>query len=213
MKLTTAALTAAALSALLAAPLAHAEPRRARQAHYDSARPPHYSPGQRVRRLPEGHVRVVVGGAPFFYYGGTFYRRVRPDYLVISAPIGAHVGTLPPGYVSFGIGSRSFFYVNATYYLWEPRTRDYVVVEEPEGAAAAMTAAQKEQTASPAAIFAYPNQGQSEEQARRDRYECHLWAADQSGYDPTYSDPPAELADDYRRAMTACLVGRGYTVR
>jgi hypothetical protein len=168
--------------------------------------------GERVRRLPEGRVRVTVGAMPYFYYGGAFYRPLRPGYVVVRAPIGAHVRTLPRGYVTFGIGTRRFFFVDSTYYLWSPPTRDYVVVQEPEGAKEAM-AAKSETPAQTGELFAYPNQGQSEEQTKRDRYECHLWAADQSGYDPTYPNQPADLSDDYLRAMTACLVGRGYIVR
>ncbi|TVO58212.1 glycine zipper 2TM domain-containing protein [Denitromonas halophila] len=142
----------------------------------------------------------------------------------------------------------------------------------------------------------YPAQGQSARRADRDRYECHLWAVKQSGFDPARSsarssaqtrapaprvepDPPSgtsttmgavagavvgaavanpqrtlegaaigavvggvagnaadnarearaqaieermadrrdqpreQRADNYRRAITACLEGRGYTVR
>ncbi len=33
-------------------------------------------------------------------------------------------------------------------------------------------------------IAVYPAQGQSEQQLRRDRYECHAWAVRQSGFDP-----------------------------
>lgn len=33
--------------------------------------------------------------------------------------------------------------------------------------------------------FPYPRNGQSQEQQERDRYECHRWAVQQSGYDPT----------------------------
>jgi len=131
--------------------------------------------------------------------------------MVVAAPIGAHVHTLPLGYVSFAIGPRSYFYVNSTFYLWNRDTRDYVVVEEPEGAATSLEAAQTP-TDSPS-LFVYPNQGQDPALTQRDRYDCHLWAADQSGYDPTYSNQDAALRNDYRRAMTACLEGRGYTVR
>lgn len=154
------------------------------------------------------------------------------------------------------------------------------------------------QEAPPAApvtdVVAYPRQGQSERQLRRDRYECHLWAVRQSGFDPSRErvalaaaprvlpDPPSghdtaagaiggaavgavvshpghtaegaavgavvgavagaasdasrearaqriedvyaeraarrnqagwQRADGYRRAISACLAGRGYTVR
>ena len=34
-------------------------------------------------------------------------------------------------------------------------------------------------------LFIYPSQGQSEEQQSRDRYECHTWASQQTGFDPT----------------------------
>ncbi|HXN09769.1 MAG TPA: hypothetical protein VN859_00890 [Steroidobacteraceae bacterium] len=37
----------------------------------------------------------------------------------------------------------------------------------------------------PARIIVYPAQGQSPEQTERDRYECHVWAVQQSGYDPS----------------------------
>jgi opacity protein-like surface antigen len=61
--------------------------------------------------------------------------------------------------------------------------------------------------------------GQTQEQQWSDRYECHRWAKDQSGFDPTVRPPgdvtPNEIAsrrDQYRRALTACLEGRGYSV-
>ena len=33
-------------------------------------------------------------------------------------------------------------------------------------------------------VYYYPNDNQSQEQQDRDRYECYLWAVDQTGYDP-----------------------------
>ncbi len=36
--------------------------------------------------------------------------------------------------------------------------------------------------------FIYPSQGQSQEQQTRDHGECHVWAVNQSGYDP--ANPP-----------------------
>jgi opacity protein-like surface antigen len=62
--------------------------------------------------------------------------------------------------------------------------------------------------------------GQTEKQQWADRYECHRWAKDQSGFDPTTRPPDgvtsSEIAsrrDQYRRAFTACLEGRGYAVQ
>ncbi len=36
----------------------------------------------------------------------------------------------------------------------------------------------------PPRVFFYPTQGQSTEQQDRDRYECHQWAVQQTGFDP-----------------------------
>ena len=36
-------------------------------------------------------------------------------------------------------------------------------------------------------LFIYPSKGQTQEQQSRDRYECHAWAVQQSGFDPTRS--------------------------
>jgi len=36
----------------------------------------------------------------------------------------------------------------------------------------------------------YPASGQSDEELGQDRFECHLWAVEQSGFDP--SNPPPE---------------------
>jgi len=146
----------------------------------------------------------------------------------------------------------------------------------------------------PTQVYVYPNNGQSEAMLDRDRYECHVWAVKQSGFDPSLASvapsrrvqvvagpPPGtgvvagaatgavlgavvshphdagagaaigavagamigaasdasreeraeriqnrydaaearrqaqanQLANDYRRAISACLEGRGYTVK
>ena len=68
-------------------------------------------------------------------------------------------------------------------------------------------------------IFIYPRKGQSKELQAKDRYECHRWGVSQTGYDPTQPTngmPGAQLNQmraDYKRAMTACLDGRGYTMK
>ncbi|HAJ26928.1 MAG TPA: hypothetical protein DCG53_06730 [Syntrophus sp. (in: bacteria)] len=80
------------------------------------------------------------------------------------------------------------------------------------------------QTAPPASIseekiFVYPRQGQTETQQADDRYECHRWSVGQTGFDPT--QPPGNMTGvplnqkrgDYNRALSACLDGRGYTVK
>lgn len=48
-------------------------------------------------------------------------------------------------------------------------------------------------------LFAYPARGQTQEQQSRDNYDCHTWAAGQSGFDPsapsaTHTGAPANHA-------------------
>jgi hypothetical protein len=42
----------------------------------------------------------------------------------------------------------------------------------------------------PQKIFVYPSNGQTAEQTDRDRYECHVWAVQQTGVDPSRPDAP-----------------------
>ena len=65
-------------------------------------------------------------------------------------------------------------------------------------------------------VIVYPAKGQSQEQQSRDRYECHQWAVHETGVDPSLWDEyeiTYEDRSEYRRAISACLEGRGYTVK
>jgi hypothetical protein len=54
-------------------------------------------------------------------------------------------------------------------------------------------------------IYAYPANGQTEQQQAADRAECTQWAATQTG--------GAVGSPDYRRAAIACYQGRGYSAQ
>jgi hypothetical protein len=62
-------------------------------------------------------------------------------------------------------------------------------------------------------LYVYPAGGQSEAQTAEDRYQCHVWAAGESGHDPTLGAGSRDEADGYARAFTACMEGRSYVVR
>ncbi|MDJ0656502.1 MAG: DUF6515 family protein [Xanthomonadales bacterium] len=174
-------------------------------------RPVYHPPGYRIARLPRRHVTIHVHNRPYFYDHGVFYRPFHSGgYVVVGAPLGARVRHLPPGYVSFWLGSHRYFYANFTYYLWDGPSRQYVVVEAPEQAES--TVARADQI-SPGELYVYPRQGQSEQQRDRDRFECYQWAVDETGFDPVSPEDRWNEAADYRRALTACLEGRGYTVK
>ncbi|MFI4891202.1 MAG: glycine zipper 2TM domain-containing protein [Steroidobacterales bacterium] len=53
-------------------------------------------------------------------------------------------------------------------------------------------------------MFVYPAKGQTEEQLERDRYECHSWAVQQSGFDPSRSD-----GQGYRTVVVQPAPGSG----
>lgn len=62
-------------------------------------------------------------------------------------------------------------------------------------------------------LYVYPAGGQTAKQTADDRYQCHVWAVDQSGYDPTLGAGTRDDADSYSRAFTACMEGRDYVVK
>lgn len=49
----------------------------------------------------------------------------------------------------------------------------------------------REQPVQPTQLYIYPGRGQSPEQTERDRYECHNWAVQQAGFDPSQAGLPA----------------------
>lgn len=166
-----------------------------------------------VRSLPSRHRTIVYGGRPYHYYDGYWYRPMGDRFVVVLPPVGIVIPTLPFGYVTLTIGGNPYYTYGGVYYA-PYSTGGYVVVDPPQGAPDNDVA-----VATRDDLFIYPKLGQSEKKQASDRYECHEWASGQTGYDPTMSHGgvPEDRADatraDYLRAMTACLEGRGYTVR
>jgi hypothetical protein len=163
--------------------------------------------------------RFVVRGG-YYYSGGIWYARRGPGFVVVGPPVGVYVPILPAFYTTVWFGGVPFYYANDTYYQWMPAENQYVVVAPPGDEGAAQTEpAQPPQSTSGEDLFIYPKNGQSDDQQSNDKFECHKWAHDQSGFDPTQTGggvPPEQNASAraaYNRAMGACLEGRGYTVK
>lgn len=167
-------------------------------------------PGKVVVSLPRQHRVVTVRGNNYFFSGGVYYERRGSNYVVMRSPVGARITSLPAGYISLTLGGRRYYRLNSTYYLYDEPSRSYVVVDEPEGASEITGDLADSQSTD---FYVYPTQGQTEEQTDQDRYECHRWARDESGYDPSQSNQDSSLSGDYNRAISACLEGMGYTVR
>jgi hypothetical protein len=176
----------------------------------------HYYParGASVGALPSGHVPVYDRGHnAYYYHGGAWYRPYGGRFIVVGPPFGVFVPFLPAYYTTLWIGGYPYYYANDTYYTWDPGQGQYQVVEPPT----ADNAANTEPPAAASELYSYPKNGQTPEQQEQDRYECHRWAVDQSGFDPTQSvggaPPDPSKRPAYQHAMTACLEGRGYTVK
>ena len=131
-------------------------------------------------------------------------------------PYWTFVGVLPWYYTTSWWNGVPYYFADSTYYLWSDSAAQYQVVPPP---ANADDAALAQAPAAAADFYVYPNAGQSAEQQATDRYECHRWAVDQTGFDPTRAtggvapEAAGEAGDAYHRAEGACLQGRGYTVR
>lgn len=179
--------------------------------NHDHSYPPR---GFAVRQLPSGYYSARYRGAPYFFHGGIWYRSYGPRYVVVRPPIGIFVPILPPFYTTVWLHGSPYYYADDTYYQWRGEERAYVVTEPP--ADAESTA---ETSAGSGDVFVYPKNGQSAEQQATDRYECHSWAVQQTGFDPTQplggvdeSQVTSKRAD-YQRAEGACLEARGYSVK
>jgi len=144
--------------------------------------------------------------------------------------VGVFVPVLPPFYTTVWFGGLPYYYSNQTYYVYGG-PQGYEVVQPPGDPGSAVQGPQG--PAYPGApppapgdahpegedIYVYPQHGQSPDQQANDRYDCHKWASSQTGFDPTQAgggvapDQTVARGEEYRRAIRACLEGRGYSVR
>jgi len=156
---------------------------------------------------------VPYRNSRYYFNSGAWYRRYRDRYVVVRPPIGLRINVLPPFYTTVWFGRVPYYYAGGVYYLWDPPQRTYIVAKPP--AQAGVEAEEKESDN----LFIYPKAGQNEDQQAKDRYECHSWGVEQTGFDPTMPNGNVELSDyagkraEYFRAMKACLEGREYSVR
>jgi len=83
-----------------------------------------------VAALPFGSVMVSIGGRPYHYNQGLFYRPEGYGYMLTPPPIGIIVPSLPQGSLSVMLGGRRGYYYSDTYYMPIDGNR-YQVVEAP----------------------------------------------------------------------------------
>lgn len=167
------------------------------------------STGVRVRALPARTPPLVWAGVNYWFWSGVWYAGAPGGYVIVRPPYGAVVSELPAFRTVVVIGGISYLYLNGVYYR-ERAEGGYEVVPSPVTGVGSVGGV-------PGRLFVYPAQGQSAELQATDEYECHRWAVSQTGFDPapaaTGQSTEVTRRADYVRAQTACLEGRGYTLR
>ena len=164
-----------------------------------------------------GHAAVGRGGFGHYggYRGGWGYgwRGWRGGYWGPwgwgGLGLGLYFATLPLYYSTLWWDGVPYYYADNTYYRWNGAVNQYETVSPPPGLEA------EGPSASASELIAYPKNGQTQEQLGKDKFECHRWAAAQTGFDPTLGAGAnaAGRRSDYVRAQAACLEGRGYSVK
>lgn len=158
------------------------------------------------------------------YYGSRYWYGWGPA-------IGVTVPLLPLGYTSLWIGGTPYYYANDVYYV--RGVNGYRVVEPPivddvtwhdtprEPASGGFSAPTPSyaKPAAPAAVptptdelSITPRNNQSATQRSFDRIDCERAAITQTGYDPSAGGEALRKAE-YVRNVSACLEGKGYTVK
>jgi hypothetical protein len=179
----------------------------------------YYPPMGTVRpSLPDGYRPYYHGGSRYYFSGGIWYAPRGPGFVVIAPPVGVVIGVLPPYYSTVWFGGVPYYYADNVYYTWQPDQNGYAVADPPDNAdAPSPPPAQAPADSGQGDLIIYPKNGQTKEQQAADQFECNNWAKGQTGFDPTQpaggvAGNPDAARNNYDRAMSACLQGRGYQV-
>jgi hypothetical protein len=178
----------------------------------------YYPPVGTVRSSLPGEYRPYYRGRDRYYFnGGVWYAPRGPGFVVVYPPPGLIISALPLYYSTVWIGGIPYYYADNVYYTWQPDQNGYAVVDPPANADTPSPPPDGG-PAAPNDLIIYPKNGQSKDQQAADQFECHSWAKNQTGFDPTepgggvQSGDVDRIRNNYDRAMSACLQGRGYQV-
>jgi hypothetical protein len=177
-------------------------------AHFEHHR--YFPPvGAAFRTLPRSYYSIPFHGAHYYCHDGIWYRHGATGFVVVRPPVGVYVDFLPPFYSTLWFGGVRYYFANDIYYRWDLAQRAYVVSEPPTEQTQDKMPAENDSDH----LFAYPRNGQTDEQKTVDVNECKQWAVKQVGDATAASDTDPQQRDSLRRAQMACLEGRGYTVK
>lgn len=81
---------------------------------------------RRIVRLPAGARRIVIGGIPYWYHAGLYYKLGSDGYVVVSLPVKR---VLPPRHRVILIGGVVYYVKDGIYYRSVPG--GYIIVDKP----------------------------------------------------------------------------------
>ncbi|MEO8315838.1 MAG: DUF6515 family protein [Pseudomonadota bacterium] len=157
--------------------------------------------------LPPYYNDYYWNNTRYYNFDGGWYSPYGNSYISVGAPYGMFVSSLPGYSSSFYYGDVRYYRNDDTYYTYDRSRGGYLVAPSP------YSDEEEDSDAVDEDLYVYPAQGQSEQLQADDRYACHRWGVKESGYDPIDDDYDRDRRANYLRAMTACLSGRGYTVK
>jgi hypothetical protein len=141
--------------------------------------------GLSVPLLPLGYSSLWVGGSPYYYANDVYYARSLDGYRVASSP--------------YDDVAWHDTYQEAPSAKLSPPTPTYV---KPATASAPTDE-----------LVITPRNKQTETQKSFDRIDCERAAIVQTGFDPAAASGEALRKADYVKAVSACLEGKGYSVK
>jgi hypothetical protein len=155
-----------------------------------------------ARRGGYGYGRSGYGGLGLYGFGLLGY--------------GLFFDALPLYYSTYWWGGSAYYYADDNFYKWNGSVGQFETVRSPGDLTSQVATTQAFENVS---LFAYPKNAQTSAQQATDRIECQRWATSQTGVDssPAGSTVPVAASSarrqDYLRAESACLEGRGYSVQ
>ncbi len=84
-----------------------------------------------LRKLPDGHRRVVFRGSPYYVFEGQWYRKIGGRFLLVDAPYGARVRSIGRDAKISVVNGDKYFIYDGVYYKYDDKDRVYIVVEKP----------------------------------------------------------------------------------
>ncbi|WP_374358320.1 DUF6515 family protein [Chitinimonas sp.] len=167
-----------------------------------------------VSKLPADAQRITYCDVDFYWSGGWWYRLYSDkQYQPVSPSVGLYVDSLPATAQTVSVNGVEYRLLNGVYYRAEGKR--FTVVEAPR---AKPFGADDPASRPDDPVYITPRNGQSRERQAQDRGECDAWSIRVNKFDPNgiHKDlSPEQLKmrrGEHRRALMACLNGRGYTL-